>query len=97
MVSGAAGDAEPLPDACLPTFKISFSKLYNAICEQINTDETTLLLYLLTFENVEFMSYIMARCDIETLVSELEQSTAPPVSCFPLDVKLLISRGSFVV
>lgn len=38
------------------------------ICQQIGSDESTLLLYMLVHRNVAFKSYIMARSDIEQLV-----------------------------
>jgi len=54
-----------------PSFKLSYAKLFDTICEQIHSDETTLLLYMLVHRNSSFKSYIMARSDIEHLASSL--------------------------
>lgn len=50
-------------------FKLNYSRLYEVICTKIDQDETTLLLYMLVHSNSGFKSYIMARSDIEYLVS----------------------------
>jgi hypothetical protein len=52
-----------------PLFKLNYAKVYDTICEKLTSDETTLLLYFLLHRNTEFKSYIMARSDIELLVS----------------------------
>lgn len=52
-----------------PLFKINYCKLYETICQKMDCDETTLLLYFLIHRNNAFKSYVMARSDIEVLVS----------------------------
>ncbi|CAG7726196.1 unnamed protein product [Allacma fusca] len=51
-----------------PMFKLNYGRLYDTICREITTDDTTLLLYMLIHRNSSFKSYIMARSDIEQLV-----------------------------
>lgn len=60
---------EDAPNVEVPLFKINYCKLYETICDQMNCDETTLLLYFLLHRNTTFKSYVMSRTDIELLVS----------------------------
>lgn len=52
----------------IPSFRFNFDKLYNTICKITNTDEVTLLLYMLLYRNPNIKQYIMKRDDIQLLV-----------------------------
>lgn len=49
-------------------FAFNLNKLYNTICNIPNTDEVTLLLYMLLHRNSSVKQYIMKRPDIQLLV-----------------------------
>ncbi|KAG5324995.1 DYM protein, partial [Pseudoatta argentina] len=51
------------------TFKFNLNKLYNTICKVSNTDEVTLLLYMLLHRNSSVKQDIMRRPDIQLLAS----------------------------
>ncbi|KAG5333562.1 DYM protein, partial [Acromyrmex heyeri] len=51
------------------TFKFNLNKLYNTICKVPNTDEVTLLLYMLLHRNSSVKQDIMRRPDIQLLAS----------------------------
>ncbi|TGZ32132.1 Uncharacterized protein DBV15_01030 [Temnothorax longispinosus] len=51
------------------TFKFNLNKLYNTICKIPNTDEVTLLLYMLLHRNSSVKQDIMRRPDIQLLAS----------------------------
>ena len=53
------------------SFKFNVDKLYKTICKLPNTDEVTLLLYMLLHRNPSFKQHIMKRPDIQLLVSVL--------------------------
>ncbi|XP_076235594.1 dymeclin [Calliopsis andreniformis] len=55
------------------TFKFNFNKLYSTICKIPNTDEVTLLLYMLLHRNPNVKQYIMRRPDIQLLVTPILQ------------------------
>ncbi|XP_012234903.1 dymeclin [Linepithema humile] len=55
------------------TFKFNLSKLYNTICKIPNTDEVTLLLYMLLHRNSSVKQDIMRRPDIQLLVTPILQ------------------------
>lgn len=50
-------------------FQINFNSLYTALCEQQKSDQATLLLYMLLHQNSNVRTYVLARTDIENLVS----------------------------
>lgn len=50
-------------------FQINFNSLYTALCEQQKSDQATLLLYTLLHQNSNVRTYVLARTDIENLVS----------------------------
>lgn len=53
-------------------FKFNLNKLYNTICKIPNTDEITLLLYMLLHRNSNVKQDIMKRPDIQLLASDLK-------------------------
>jgi hypothetical protein len=55
------------------TFKLSISRLYNAILNKIDDERTVLLLYFLLHGNNLFSSYVLSRTDIETMVRTREK------------------------
>ncbi|XP_012543115.1 dymeclin [Monomorium pharaonis] len=55
------------------TFKFNLNKLYNTICKIPNTDEVTLLLYMLLHRNSSVKHDIMRRPDIQLLVTPILQ------------------------
>lgn len=52
-------------------FKFNLNKLYSTICKIPNTDEITLLLYMLLHRNSSVKQDIMKRPDIQLLASDL--------------------------
>lgn len=50
-------------------FQINFNSLYTALCEHQKSDQATLLLYMLLHQNGNVRTYVLARTDIENLVS----------------------------
>ncbi|XP_033210069.1 dymeclin isoform X2 [Belonocnema kinseyi] len=52
----------------IPSFRFNFNKLYSTICRIKNTDEVTLLLYMLLHRNPSVKEYIMKCADIQLLV-----------------------------
>ncbi|CAL7933911.1 unnamed protein product [Xylocopa violacea] len=54
-------------------FKFNLNKLYNTICKIPNTDEVTLLLYMLLHRNSNVKQDIMRRPDIQLLVTPILQ------------------------
>lgn len=50
-------------------FRFNLNKLYNTICKIPNTDEVTLLLYMLLHRNSSVKQNIMRRSDIQLLVN----------------------------
>lgn len=50
-------------------FRFNLNKLYNTICKIPNTDEVTLLLYMLLHRNASIKQDIMRRSDIQLLVN----------------------------
>ncbi|XP_071870186.1 dymeclin [Bombus fervidus] len=55
------------------TFRFNLNKLYNTICKIPNTDEVTLLLYMLLHRNASIKQDIMSRPDIQLLVIPILQ------------------------
>jgi len=53
-------------------FKFNLNKLYSTICKIPNTDEITLLLYMLLHRNSSVKQDIMKRPDIQLLASDLK-------------------------
>ncbi|XP_014489428.1 PREDICTED: dymeclin [Dinoponera quadriceps] len=54
-------------------FKFNLNKMYNTICKIPNTDEVTLLLYMLLHRNSSVKQDIMRRPDIQLLVTPILQ------------------------
>ena len=54
-------------------FAFNLNKLYSTICNIPNTDEVTLLLYMLLHRNSSVKQYIMKRPDIQLLVTPILQ------------------------
>ena len=54
------------PAAC---FRLDYSVLYSAICDQLNDERTTLLLYLLLHQHQPFRNYVYTHADIQTMVN----------------------------
>ncbi|XP_064409749.1 dymeclin isoform X1 [Latimeria chalumnae] len=50
------------------SFQINFNSLFTTLCEQQNSDQATLLLYMLLHQNCNVRTYVLARTDIENLV-----------------------------
>lgn len=42
-------------------FKIDFGKLYRTLCQTLNDDQTTLLLYMLLHQNGHFKTFVLSR------------------------------------
>nr|CAD7393095.1 unnamed protein product [Timema cristinae] len=59
---------EAAPTKASATFKLDFSQLFHTLCCAANSDQTTLLLYLLVHRNHMVKNYILSRSDIELLV-----------------------------
>lgn len=57
-------------DKAADIFKFNLNKLYNTICKIPNTDEVTLLLYMLLHRNSSVKQDIMRRADIQLLASD---------------------------
>ncbi|KAK2582291.1 hypothetical protein KPH14_004633 [Odynerus spinipes] len=55
------------------TFRFNLNKLYSTICKIQNTDEVTLLLYMLLHRNQNVKHDIMRRSDIQLLVTPILQ------------------------
>lgn len=53
-------------------FKFNLNKLYSTICKIPNTDEITLLLYMLLHRNSSVKQDIMKRPDIQLLASDIK-------------------------
>lgn len=58
------------------TFKFNLNKLYNTICKIPNTDEVTLLLYMLLHRNSSVKHEIMRRPDIQLLASDCKMHSS---------------------
>ncbi|KAJ8035588.1 Dymeclin [Holothuria leucospilota] len=54
-----------------PPFKINFTNLYEAFCNHLNDDQTTLLLYSLLHQNINFRTFILAKTNIDLLLIPL--------------------------
>ncbi|CAI5787824.1 Hypothetical predicted protein [Podarcis lilfordi] len=61
-------DSTALPSPNPHTFQINFNSLYTTLCEQQNSDQATLLLYILLHQNSNVRTYMLARTDMENLV-----------------------------
>lgn len=61
-------DSASMPTKSVTYFKFNLDALYATICKVPNTDETTLLLYMLLHRNPNVKGYIMRREDIQLLV-----------------------------
>nr|CAD7570270.1 unnamed protein product [Timema californicum] len=59
---------EAAPTKASATFKLDFSQLFHTLCCAANSDQTTLLLYLLVHRNHMVKNFILSRSDIELLV-----------------------------
>jgi len=53
------------PAAC---FRLDYSVVYSAICDRLNDERTTLLLYLLLHQHQPFRNYVYTHADIQTMV-----------------------------
>lgn len=62
-------DSSPFPSSVPHTFQINFNSLYTTLCEQQTSDQATLLLYTLLHQNANVRTYMLARTDMENLVS----------------------------
>merc|ERR1712071_619890 len=56
------------PAAC---FRLDYSVVYSAICDQLSDERTTLLLYLLLHQHQPFRNYVYTHADIQTMVISL--------------------------
>jgi len=56
------------PAAC---FRLDYSVVYSAICDRLNDERTTLLLYLLLHQHQPFRNYVYTHADIQTMVVAL--------------------------
>ncbi|KAK3927790.1 Dymeclin [Frankliniella fusca] len=56
------------PTNAASTFKLDTGALYSALCHVPNSDQTTLLLYMLLHRNQQFRTYVISRSDIEQLL-----------------------------
>ncbi|XP_023386987.1 dymeclin [Pteropus vampyrus] len=70
-------DNSPFPSSIPHAFQINFNSLYTALCEQQTSDQATLLLYTLLHQNSNIRTYMLARTDMENLVSIILN-----ISCF---------------
>lgn len=66
-------DGDATPTKTVMSFKFNLDALYTTICKVPNTDETTLLLYMLLHRNPTVKAYIMKRADIQLLVIPILQ------------------------
>ncbi|XP_015513933.2 dymeclin isoform X2 [Neodiprion pinetum] len=66
-------DCTVTPAKAAMSFKFNLDELYTTICKVPNTDETTLLLYMLLHRNPTVKAYIMKRADIQLLVIPILQ------------------------
>ncbi|XP_033127312.1 dymeclin-like [Anneissia japonica] len=55
----------------LPPFKLNFSNLYEAFCHHFESDQTTLLFYLLLHRNTNFRQCVLSKTNIDNLVLPL--------------------------
>ncbi|XP_071942367.1 dymeclin-like [Antedon mediterranea] len=55
----------------LPPFKLNFSNLYEAFCRRFDSDQTTLLFYLLLHRNSNFRQCVLSKTNIDNLVLPL--------------------------
>lgn len=62
-------DSTAFPSPSPHAFQINFNSLYTALCEQQKSDQATLLLYILLHQNSNVRTYMLARTDMENLVS----------------------------
>lgn len=62
-------DSEPLP-----WFSVDYRLLYDVICQTLNTDQSTLLLYMLLHRNQHFKAYVISRNNIDQIVTSLSFS-----------------------
>lgn len=62
-------DHSTMPTKAVVPFHFNLDKLYNTICKVPNTDEITLLLYMLLHRNPCVKEHIIKRPDIQLLVS----------------------------
>lgn len=72
-------DSSPFPSSVPHAFQINFNSLYTTLCEQQTSDQATLLLYTLLHQNSNVRTYMLARTDMENLVSITRNM--PCVSC----------------
>lgn len=73
LLVGLNKDLESDSTLANATFKLSISRLYNAILNKIDDERTVLLLYFLLHGNNLFSSYVLSRTDIETMVSHTRE------------------------
>ncbi len=58
-----------LPDSDpLPWFSVDYRRLYDVLCQTVNTDQSTLLLYMLLHRNQHFKAYVISRTNIDQIV-----------------------------
>ena len=60
-----------LGDQSLTGFKIEFAKLYKTLCNTLNDDQSTLLLYMLLHQNQHFKTFVLSR------TTDLDQFVIP--------------------
>jgi len=58
----------------VPSFQIEYPPLYNALADTLQSDESTLLLYLLLHRNPGFKNFVLAATDIDQLVVPILQT-----------------------
>ncbi|XP_011309112.1 dymeclin [Fopius arisanus] len=66
-------DETIMPTKAVIPFRFNFDKLYNTICKVSNSDEVTLLLYMLLHRNPSIKGHIIKRTDIQLLVTPILQ------------------------
>ncbi|XP_063990178.1 dymeclin [Diachasmimorpha longicaudata] len=66
-------DQTIMPTKAVIPFRFNFDKLYNTICKVSNSDEVTLLLYMLLHRNPSVKGHIIKRTDIQLLVTPILQ------------------------
>ncbi|XP_066583093.1 dymeclin [Prorops nasuta] len=66
-------DGQPPIQSGIFLFRFNLNELYKTICKIPNTDEVTLLLYMLLHRNPNVKQYIMKRQDIQSLVIPILQ------------------------
>ena len=70
-LSTAAALDQKGPDKQLSSFSINFEILYLRLCDFLEEDQSTLMLYMLLHKNTAFLNYVLTRSDIDKLLMPL--------------------------